>query len=162
MIEGWTDFFEGQVAAAAALTGLVFVALSINLDRIVSLPGLVGRAAEALLLLVQPVFVGLAGLQPSQSVRAVGSELLAIAVIISAVILRILFTSGWTSARGRPNSEFAIRCSVVAAALVPAIVGSLLLLAANPDGFYWTAFATGMGLAGGVGDAWVLLVEILR
>jgi modulator of FtsH protease len=162
MIEGWTDFFEGQVAAAAALTGLVFVAISINLQRIVGLPGLAGRAGEALLLLVAPVFVGLAALAPAQSVRAVGIEFLAIAAIISTAIVRTLFTSGWPSARGRPHSEFVTRCAVVSAAMVPALVASLLLVAGNTDGLYWQAFATGMCLAGGVGDAWVLLVEILR
>src|SRR5262249_51640091 len=47
----WDSFFVAQVSASAALTGLVFVALSINLQRIMNFPQLVDRAAEALIVL---------------------------------------------------------------------------------------------------------------
>jgi hypothetical protein len=162
MIAGWTDFFEAQVAAAAALTGLVFVALSINLERIIGYPGLVGRAAEALLLLVQPVFVGLAVLQDGQSVRAVGIEVGAISVIVIAAVGRILITSGRRAANGRPRNEFASRCTLVAAALVPGLVAAALLISGNDNGFYAQSISTAMCLAAGIADAWVLLVEIVR
>ena len=49
---GWSDFFVAQVGATAALAGLVVVAISINLQRILSFPQLPGRAAEMLILLV--------------------------------------------------------------------------------------------------------------
>jgi hypothetical protein len=41
----WTNFFMVEAEAAAALGGLVFVGVSINLDKIVSNPGygLTGR-----------------------------------------------------------------------------------------------------------------------
>jgi hypothetical protein len=162
MIDGWTDFFEAQVAAAAALTGLVFVALSINLERIVGYPGLVGRAAEALMLLVQPVFVGLAVLIAGQSLRTVGIEVALISVILVITIGRILITSGWPAARDRPHKEFGTRCGLVVAALVPALIGSVIMIGGNDDGFYLLAFSTGMCLAAGIADAWVLLVEIVR
>jgi hypothetical protein len=32
--EGWANFFIAQVGAAAALTGLIFVGVSINLNKI--------------------------------------------------------------------------------------------------------------------------------
>ena len=53
-MNAWHDFFLAQAGAAGVLTGLVFVGVSINLQKIVSDPnsGLVGRAAEALILLV--------------------------------------------------------------------------------------------------------------
>src|SRR5215212_5545579 len=53
-MDEWHDFFLAQAGAAGVLTGLVFVAASINLQQIVSEPGsgLPGRAAEALILLV--------------------------------------------------------------------------------------------------------------
>ena len=136
MIADWSDFFEGQVAAAAALTGLVFVALSINLKTIVGHPALVGRAGEALLLLVQPVFVGLAALTASQSRRALGIEVLIIVALIAAVIVRILVTSGWRDGKERSMREFVFRSLVVVAALIPAIVGAVLLVAGNGDGLY--------------------------
>lgn len=49
---GWANFFVAEVGASAALSGLVIVAISINLQRILSFPQLPGRAAEMLILLV--------------------------------------------------------------------------------------------------------------
>ena len=66
-------FFGAQAAAFAALTGLVFVALSINLKTILDTPGTSGRAGEALVLLVAPVLLGLAGLMGHQPLRALGA-----------------------------------------------------------------------------------------
>jgi hypothetical protein len=49
---GWDNFFVAEAGASAALAGLLFVALSINLQRIMSLPTLPGRAAEGLVSLI--------------------------------------------------------------------------------------------------------------
>jgi hypothetical protein len=43
---GWDNFFVAEVGAAAALSGLLFVAVSINLTRILAIPHLPARAAE--------------------------------------------------------------------------------------------------------------------
>jgi len=48
---GWTDFLVAAAGATGALVGLVFVGLSINLTRILALPGVSGRAAETVLLI---------------------------------------------------------------------------------------------------------------
>jgi hypothetical protein len=45
----WSDFFVAELGAAAALTGLVIVGISINVTRILAMPGLIGRAAETLI-----------------------------------------------------------------------------------------------------------------
>ena len=51
----WEPFFVALISAAAALTGLLFVAVSINLDKIVKgrLLGIVGAVYSAWVLLVE-------------------------------------------------------------------------------------------------------------
>ena len=47
----WKDFYVAVSGAAAAFAGLLFVGLSINLTRIISLPGISDRAGETLIFL---------------------------------------------------------------------------------------------------------------
>jgi hypothetical protein len=67
-VNEWHDFFLAQAGAAGVLTGLVFVGVSINLEKIVSDPrsGLAGRAAEALILLVAVLLASVLALVPGQ------------------------------------------------------------------------------------------------
>jgi hypothetical protein len=50
--DGWGELFLAEAGASAALAGLLFVAISINLTKILEVRGLVGRAGEAIELLV--------------------------------------------------------------------------------------------------------------
>jgi len=58
----WSEFLVAIAGASSALTGLVFVALSINLARIIELPGVSGRAAETLIVLAGALIGSLAAL----------------------------------------------------------------------------------------------------
>ena len=76
----WQTLLSEQAGAAATLTGLVFVAVSINLPRILETPGLSGRAAESILHFLQVFFVCTAMLIPRQPMKALASEIFAVAV----------------------------------------------------------------------------------
>ena len=81
-MDEWHDFFLAQAGAAGVLTGLVFVGISINLEKIVSESdsGLAGRAAEALILLVAVLTVSVLLLVPHQSSVLMGFEILVVGI----------------------------------------------------------------------------------
>ena len=76
-IDHWTSFFQSSSSATATLAGMLVVAISINLSRILEAPGLSGRAAEALIPLAGVAAISLLGLVPDQSIRLFGWETLA-------------------------------------------------------------------------------------
>jgi modulator of FtsH protease len=161
VLGSWHTFFSAQAAVGATLTGLLFVALSINLKHILNLPGLAGRAGEALLLLLLPVFVGLTGVLPQTSVDAFGRELLVLGLIELTAVTTIV-VRGRRAAATRPSREYLTRVVMAEVAVIPTVIAGALLSTHHPGGLWWQAAGTGLCIAAGVLDAWVLLVEILR
>ena len=162
MAGSWESFFVASVGASAALTGLVFVALSINLSRIIGDSVLIGRAAEALALLLLPVLIGLLSLMADVALETVGAWCLAVALVGFVVLNRLLLRVRAEAWRTRPHREFVGRILAVELAIVPMVVGDAALLSGSASGFDWFAVGAVACLVVGIGDAWVLLVEILR
>jgi hypothetical protein len=108
-----------------------------------------------------PVVTGLVGVLPQTSARALGGEILAITIFLWLIVTRILIT-GRRAMSSRPLQEFLIRSIAAQAAMVPALIAGCILLSGNVSGLWFQAAAIIMCIVAGVGDAWVLLVEILR
>jgi hypothetical protein len=160
-IAQWTGFFGAETAAFAALTGLVFVALSINLKTILELPGASGRAGEALIVLVEPVLLGLAGLIRHQGKEALGAEWLVIGFLGGMATTTILLRGSRAMAE-RTFTEVATRVTGVLGANLLVVLAALILLTGSLNGLYLQAASVAFCLFAGITDAWVLLVEILR
>ncbi len=155
----WSDFFVASTGASAALAGLLFVAVSINIERILKFEGLPERALEALMLLLAVLLVSLVGLIPGQSHGATGAELLFVSLSIAAAVGRLPTTSSDPSAsQGRIRVRWALRI----AALLPLVLGGAGVLLEAGGGLYWIAAGIVFCFAAAVASAWVLLVEILR
>jgi hypothetical protein len=156
----WKDFFVATAGASAALAGLVFVAVSINIDRILKLPGLPDRALQTVLLLVGVLVMSIIGLVPGQSRTALGAELLGASLAFTAIIA-VLFVRSRPGA-GSPVSWVIGRGLLIGGATLPFVVGGASVLAGSGGGLYWIFAAIVIALAAAVANAWVLLVEILR
>lgn len=154
----WTEFFVAAAGASAALAGLVFVAVSINIDRILALQGVPERALETVLTLLGVVLISLIVLMPGTSNMALAILLLGEALLLTALAVQIN-RQAHASEQGEAHvSRHAMR----AMATIPIFAGGLSLLAEAGGGFYWIAAGVLLGILAGVMNAWVLLVEILR
>jgi hypothetical protein len=170
----WTGFFTSVTAATAALTGLLFVAVSINLENILGgttkdttaetaakgTTMLPARAAETLATLLFVVIISALTLVP-QDVELLGAEILLISVPLTVITVR----NQLKFRRQNPDSPLlwsASRMTASALALVPGTLAGISLAAHWGGGLYWLAPAALGGIAGAVYSAWVLLVEIVR
>ena len=157
---GWTNFFSAEVDATAALTGLVIVAMSINLKRILEFPTLVTRAAETLLILVGALVVSSLLLVPATT-RASGVAVTAVAAIVWALPAIAQIRGSRVSEadyRDRPLLRFLF----TQAATLPMLIGGILLVSSQEAGYYGIVVSVLLALVAGVVNTWVLLVEILR
>jgi modulator of FtsH protease len=161
--ERWADFFVAETGAAAALAGLVIVAISINLKAIVEVRLLSGRALETVVMLGTVLLISSLALVPGQPLGALGWEMLALGLGAGLVHAAIL-----VRARHFHNRQEARWLRILFALLsaLPVMLAGLSLLG-GPDGdlqggLYWLVPAVAFGLIGGLVNSWVLLVEILR
>jgi hypothetical protein len=155
----WSNLFVAVAGASAALAGLLFVAVSVNVDRILTVKGLPERGLETIVLLLGVLLVSIVGLIPGQSEVALGLELLVLGLALGAFIGRLPTIS---QAAEVPSSWIFARWAMRALAIVPFILGGLTVLAEAGGGLYWVVAGIAFAIVGAVANAWVLLVEILR
>lgn len=160
IIERWHEFYVAEVGASAALSGLVIVAISINVQRILSLPTLPGRAGESLTILVGALMVSSIALVPQTS-ALFGAETLAIGLALAATAV-VLQAMSVLQMWPQPLRYWFTRALVSVATAVPFIVGGLLIVLGNADGLAWIAAGVLISLGAGMLNTWVLLIEILR
>ncbi|HXY94215.1 MAG TPA: hypothetical protein VEP49_17180 [Acidimicrobiia bacterium] len=161
---GWDDFLLAQVGAAAALTGLLFVAISINLQRILQFAWLPGRAATTVVILVTVLLVASVGLAPGQSARVFGAEALVIAGLATMISFRLhVGTRAQEVAAAivsRRRLDVQVGLTMLSTALL-AIAGASLL-AQWGGGLYWLVPGVVLSFVVAIVNTWVLMIEILR
>jgi hypothetical protein len=157
----WANFLVAELAATASLTGLIIVAVSINLQRILTFPQLPGRAAEMLIMLVGALLACSFGLLPGQSVKVFGAEILGTGLLmsLSPVVIQARTVS---IIKTQPLTWWLWRHLIGLCAGVPVLIGGCYLVAGASGGLYWVAAGVMATLAATVWNAWVLLIEILR
>jgi hypothetical protein len=91
---GWGGFGTTAATAAATLTGLLFIAVSINLKEILDNAPLPGRAAQTLIFFAFPMIVALLLVVPAQARGGLGGELIATGVFAWATAVVIDHRAG--------------------------------------------------------------------
>ena len=88
-VADWQGFGEMIGGASGALTGLLFVSVSLNASRIAGHTGLRASAAQTLALFLTPLVIAATLLTPRQPAWLLGSELIATGLAASWVLLAI-------------------------------------------------------------------------
>ena len=153
----WLGFGQALAAVAGALTGLLFVALSVKGDALAPSRSLRSRAAQTLVLFMTSVLIAVLLVAP-QPPAALGSELLAVAVATGAVLLILDRRAGHGSSQGVARYIERFSPNTVTAVLV-GVAGLTFLLKAG-GGLYWLIPALVASLVGGVVNAWLFLVRV--
>jgi modulator of FtsH protease len=161
-MEGWSDFFVAEVGAAAALAGLLVVAVTINVERILKYPLLPGRAAETIIIVGAALVVGCLGLFPRQPPVWFGLEALAAGLFVGATGLWHLRAAILRRNAGDPLTWTLVPLIVLALAVLPTVVGGILLIGGDEAGMYWIAVGLILSFVATLQNGWVLLIEILR
>jgi hypothetical protein len=155
-VDEWHDFYVMVGGAAAVLTGLVFVGISIHLRSVIATPLFRARAryltAGLLLSLLTSGFV----LVPRQSVTVLGGELIALGVALAAgfavPLARLVFQSD-----GDAPVDSQIRQVSGFVGIALWILSGVSLILRRGGGLYLLMAGVLLAIATCIGGAWSLL-----
>lgn len=156
-VAAWQDFAVTTGGLAGALTGLLFVAVSLRSAALAGSLSLRSRAAQTLVLFLTPAITALVLVAP-QPGTALGAELLAVAALSGATLQVLDRRAGHDPSSGVARYVERASPNTMTAVLV-AIAGLTFLLKAG-GGLYWMIPAVLAGLVGGVINAWLFLVRL--
>ena len=166
-IEGWHDFYLMTGTAAATLVGLLFVAVSVNLNLLRGAAAQHRRewARHTFLNFIFVLLVSLIFLMPAQSELGLALPLLIIAAVAFFGVARLyreatrLATSG---DEARVRQRMMREAIYSAGSYLILVIVALFLLRSEPQQLYWLAAAVLMLLIEAAGAAWRLLVVLVN
>ena len=153
----WIGFGEALAAMAGALTGLLFVALSVRGDVLAASRSLRFRAAQTLVLFMISVLIAVFLVAP-QPAAALGAELLAVAAVSGTALVILDRRAGHGSDQDMARYVEKFSPNAITAVLV-GVAGLTFLIKAG-GGLYWLIPAAVASLVGGVVNAWLFLIKV--
>jgi len=155
----WESFAVAEVGAAAALAGLLVVAASINIERIVGIPTVVARLGGGLALFTSGLAAGILLLIPGLDHR-IGGFLLALCGILAGLAVLLPRSLRRVEPEYRRSTKM-MTAAAAFAALLMAFSGTAYAFQAL-GGLYWLAPGILLAFVVGLGNSWVAMIEILR
>ena len=154
-LAGWHDYFIVVGGGSAALTGLVFVAMTLHLDDIVTDP-VHRHRARTILTGLTAVFIRCAlALMGGQNGQAIAVELIGVLLVVEVILYRSI-----REAMASANQGVLLRTIGSFACLVVEQIGALILFTGN----VWGLYVVGVGMMSSfifmVTGAWLLLVGV--
>jgi hypothetical protein len=162
----WANFAVVVGGASAALTGLLFVAVSFNAQRIAGHPALRASAGQTLVLFVVPLLSSILLMVPGQPRWVIGTELTALAAI-AGLIITIVGRNKTAGVDSNDNSTTARflraldRSSPNLLTIVFLAASGITVLAGHGGGLYWLVPSAVFALVGGVINAWLFLTRLI-
>jgi hypothetical protein len=157
----WNDFFVATAGASAALTGLIFVGVSISLSRILSIAGLPDRALLSLVLLLNVLVISLLFLVPEFTTKTQGGFILAVSLLVWIIIFRLDLGS-IRSKHKQYKKQYLLNMLIDQVATLLFIITGFLLATGCSSPMLYLVAAIIVSIIKAVMDGWVLLVEINR
>jgi uncharacterized membrane protein len=153
----WRDFGVTVAGLAGALTGLLFVTVSLKSEVLARSRSLRSRAAQTLVLFMTAAIAAIMLVAP-QSRQILGAELLALAAVSGIALLIFDQRAGHDPDSGVARYIERASPNSITAVLV-GLAGLTLLLKAG-GGLYWLIPAVLASLVGGVINAWLFLLNV--
>jgi modulator of FtsH protease len=151
----WVNFAIGLATASGALTGLVFVAVSLNAADVLGSAFHRRRAESTFVILLGILTASLLLLLPGQGRTAVGVEMLLVGAVLTYRTART-----WPVLRTNLSREAAVSYLAGAIAHSLIVLGGIALLAHAGGGLYVIAAALILALVRALSDIWILFTRI--
>lgn len=161
MPDAWQFLFGAVAAASAALTGLLFVGLTINLKKVVGTPEHLARAREVLGQLLSLLALSIIVLIPGQNRLTLGGELVLLGAILAGVSV---YLHRQTFKRIRPDRRvrWAARIAIFHVGTLAIPVAGVSLLLGRFGGLFWLVVTLLMFFLWATINAWTLVVRVIE
>jgi modulator of FtsH protease len=156
----WHDFYVMAGGAAAALTGLLFVAMSLHSKAIMAHPLYGGRALATLISLMTILFIAGAVLIPGQSTAAIGVEVGAFALYHVVATYRQVRRIRTPDVAALSRRRRFLELAGASVWIVLFVASSASLIVGSGGGFYILAAVMPFMFGWNVYIAWVLMTEV--
>jgi len=162
---GWGEFFLAAAGATAALSGLFFVGLSVNIKTLLDIDKrggahfLTGRSVETLVALLNVLVISLVALTPTIPPGVLAAFILLVAAESGISPGRLIQAANGQSELGKATLFRLITGMSLTLSL---FISGITLAAGTGGGLLWLPASFVLAIFVAAVNAWVLLVEVLR